>query len=259
MLEVTHLHSLSNRDYDKLVTERPVRAPHHSASHVAVVGGGNAVRPGEVSLAHRGVLFFDELPEFARDTIEALRQPLEDRSITVSRAKESASYPANFIFIATANPCPCGFYGTARACKCPAFVVQQYRRKLSGPLLDRIDIRVTVEHIQHDKLLAPTPVDNENASIKRLVTKARQIQSKRFQDEQKLNSDMTNRDIKQFSNLTPAARSLLDLAARKLGISARAYMRSLKVARTIADLAGSSAIEESHISEALQYRSQPVG
>lgn len=258
MLEVTHLHSLAGRDYEQLITDRPFRAPHHSASHVAVVGGGTMVRPGEVSLAHRGVLFFDEMPEFGRVTIEALRQPLEDRTITVARARESSQYPANFIFVATANPCPCGFHGTDKPCSCTQLAISNYRRKLSGPLLDRIDLCVNVEHVEHDKLLDDHRDDEYSASIKKLVTEVREIQSARFSSSQKLNSDMDNADIRLHSRPTSEARKLLDMAGRRLDLSARSYMRCLKVARTIADLAGSEQIGPSHVTEALQYRAQSV-
>lgn len=261
MLEVTHLHSLSGHEYDKLITERPVRAPHHSASHVAVVGGGNTVHPGEVSLAHRGVLFFDELPEFQRATIEALRQPLEDKSITVSRVKESVEFPANFIFVATANPCPCGYYGArignARLCDCTGAAMQHYKRKLSGPLLDRIDINVTVERVEHDRLLDSTPDNSNVASIIRRVTAARAMQAQRFSQPQKLNSDMSNHDIQEYIRVTAGAKAILNNVARKLELSARAYMRTLKVARTIADLAASPQVLSEHITEAAQYRPQP--
>jgi len=256
MLEVTHIHSLAGHEYDRLITARPFRAPHHSASHVAVVGGGNSVRPGEVSLSHRGVLFFDELPEFSRITIEALRQPLEDRTITVSRAKESTEYPANFIFVATANPCPCGYYGTDKSCECTPHQINQYRRKLSGPLLDRIDISVNVDNVEHDKLLTKQTDTKSVDGIKQCISTARSHQARRFGSSQKLNSDMSNRDIKQFSGITPEAKHILDLASKSLGLSARSYMRTIKVARTIADLSGSLQIETSHITEALQYRSQ---
>ena len=256
MLEVTHLHSLAGHDYEKLVTTRPLRAPHHSASHISIVGGGNNVRPGEISLSHRGVLFFDELPEFARSTIEALRQPLEDKTITVSRAKESVEYPANFIFIATANPCPCGFYGTDRTCECSPHQINQYRRKLSGPLIDRIDICVNVDTVEHEKLLSDNQGGKSIDGIKKRIANARARQSKRYQTAAKLNSDMSNQDLKTYAKLAPEAKQLLDLASQRLNLSARSYMRSVKVARTIADLENSETIETPHITEALQYRSQ---
>jgi magnesium chelatase family protein len=261
ILEVTHLHSLSGHDYDKLVTQRPVRAPHHSASHGAIIGGGNTVHPGEVSLAHRGVLLFDELPEFQRVTVEALRQPLEDKTVTVSRVKESAEFPANFIFVATANPCPCGYYNTAakvaKLCDCPAASISRYRHKLSGPLLDRIDLYVNVEYTDHANLLSTsTPVKSYNASIIKLVLSARKQQAARFGNQEKLNSDMSGSDIKTLARLEPAAKQVIDTAASNVGLSARGYMHSLKVARTIADLAHSPTIQGHHVSEALRYRPQ---
>lgn len=255
IVEVTHLHSLADAQYEQIITMRPFRSPHHSASHAAIVGGGHRLRPGEITLAHRGVLFFDELPEFTRDTIEALRQPLEDRSITIARAKESASYPASFILVTTSNPCPCGYYGTQKACRCQPHEIQRYRRKLSGPILDRIDLYAEVDEVQHDKLLDRAHEDTESSNIQKLVASARSIQTERFKRTTKLNTDMTNRDIKTLANLSSDAKILLDKASAKLDISARSYMRTIKVARTISDLDASSAIEPSHISEALQYRS----
>jgi magnesium chelatase family protein len=253
MLEITHLHSLVDGNYEQLVAARPFRAPHHSASHTAIVGGGIHLRPGEISLAHRGVLFFDELPEFARSTIEALRQPLEDKTITVSRVKDTAIYPANFILVATANPCPCGYYGTGRPCICPAYQIVQYRQKLSGPIMDRIDLYADAEEIDHTKLLATSPTKNDDR-IRARVVKARAAQAKRYASAAKLNADMTNHDIKTRSNLTNEATKLLNIAASRLRLSARSYMRIIKVARTIADLTDTEQINASHITEALQYR-----
>jgi magnesium chelatase family protein len=256
MLEVTHLHSLADQDYEQLVTERPFRSPHHSASHVALVGGGSRLRPGEISLAHRGVLFMDEFPEFDRDTIEALRQPLEDKVINVARAKETAHYPANFILVATANPCPCGYKGTA-ACQCMQSEITKYQKRLSGPIMDRIDIFCNVINVDHHKLLKQTtdPAQDELAS--KNVIKARQRQFDRFGNHRKLNADMSSNDIKTSGLLSAKAVSLLDEAAGRLDLSARAYMRIARVARTIADLAGDKSVSEAHMSNAIRYRIAP--
>ncbi|HUS25729.1 MAG TPA: YifB family Mg chelatase-like AAA ATPase [Nevskiaceae bacterium] len=253
ILEVTHLHSLIGNTYDKLVAARPFRSPHHSSSHVAIVGGGLNLKPGEISLSHRGVLFLDELPEFDRSTIEALRQPLEDRMVTISRAKDTAMYPANFILVATANPCPCGYYGTVRECECSPYHILKYRRKLSGPIMDRLDLYVDVDAVDHTQLLRTDTSENDEL-IKQRVTAARHLQQNRYQSTQKLNSNMSNREIKHSARLTIEAQALLNQAAARLNISARGYMRTIRVARTIADLAKSARLDTPHVTEALQYR-----
>lgn len=256
VLEVTHLHSLAGHDYERIITSRPFRSPHHSASHVAVIGGGLNLRPGEISLAHRGVLFFDELPEFGRATLEALRQPLEDRVISVARAKDTAEYPANFILVATANPCPCGYYGTSGVCRCLPHQIIRYRQKLSGPILDRIDLYSDVHEIKHEKLLSQgIDVQADNATRDR-IRQARGVQNRRYATTTKLNTDMTNGDIQRYALLETGAEQLLNTAAQRLNVSARSYMRTVKVARTIADLEASVPITVAHISEALAYRGQ---
>jgi magnesium chelatase family protein len=255
ILEITQIHSLISGNYEELITSRPFRAPHHSASHIAIVGGGNQLRPGEISLAHRGVLFFDEFPEFGRNTLESLRQPIEDGVVTVARAKETTTYPANFILVATSNPCPCGFYGTTKACICSASAILRYRQKLSGPIMDRIDIYADVQEIEHDKLLTES-ANSDEATIRTRVSEARKRQAKRYDSLTKLNADMTNKDIKASGRMTPEAQNLINRAAKALGLSARSYMRIIKVARTIADLNGSEHLGPDDISEALQYRPQ---
>lgn len=255
ILEVTHIHSLTGYNYEELVTSRPFRAPHHSASHISIIGGGHTLRPGEISLSHLGVLFFDELPEFSRATVEALRQPLEDRIITVSRIKDSTTYPANFIFVATANPCPCGYYATNKSCICTPQQILKYRQKLSGPIMDRIDLHVAVDQVEHNKLLASRKKDSvQDNTTNETIARARANQFQRFGSRLKLNSNMTNNDIHNFTHIDKAAKELLDTAATNMDISARAYMRLLKVARTIADLEDSPSTQAQHIAEALQYR-----
>jgi magnesium chelatase family protein len=259
MLEVTQLHSLANHDYERIITQRPYRAPHHSASQAAVTGGGSTIRPGEISLAHRGVLFLDELPEFGRAKLEALRQPLEDRVISIARTSSTIEYPADFILVATANPCPCGYYGsqTGKDCSCSAHIRLQYQRRLSGPILDRIDLYSDVSEVDHDRLLTQ-PVDpvSDAERTSRIAT-ARAWQAARYGHPSKLNAAMTNADIKRWARITPTAIIVLNDAARFANISARSYMRAIKVARTIADLELSETIKVRHISEALRYR-RPV-
>ncbi len=257
ILEVTHLHSLASYDYDRIIVDRPFRSPHHSASHVAVIGGGLNLRPGEISLAHRGILFFDELPEFARLTLEALRQPLEDRLISVARAKDTAQYPANFILVATANPCPCGFFGSnngSNSCRCLPAQLSRYQQKLSGPILDRIDLYCNVHEVNYHKLLTQPSDPVVDEQIRNRIGDARKRQADRFKNPRKLNSDMSNSDIKNLGRLRSDARELLNQAAHRLAISARGYMRCIKVARTTADLDNSPDITQAHISEALAYR-----
>jgi magnesium chelatase family protein len=258
VLEVTHLHSLGSGGYEKIIYNRPFRAPHHTASTTAIVGGGSNPKPGEATLAHRGVLFLDELPEFSHSTLEALRQPLEDGTITIARVRDSATYPAGFILVATQNPCPCGYYGTAKNCICTAAAIARYQKKVSGPILDRIDLHLPVHDVEHDKLLDKRERPSESPAIRQKVQKAYEEKIRRFGGAARFNSSMNNKEVRQLARLSPAAKTLLDTAAQKLDISARSYIRAVKVARTIADFEQSQTIEPVHISEALQYRPQPA-
>lgn len=253
-IEVTHLQSLSGRRYDVVVLRRPLRSPHHSSSHIALVGGGKNPRPGEISLAHRGVLFLDELPEFPRQVIEALRQPLEDRQIAIARASDSITYPADFILVATRNPCPCGFLGDTRhECTCTTTQILQYNKKLSGPIMDRIDMHVLVDRVDTSSIL--DNVQSEPSSeIRQRVEKAVTKQRERFQSTHRRNSSMTNKEIKKIAHLDPKARAFLDQAAERLALSTRSYIRTIRLARTIADLNENDVINQSDIAEALQFR-----
>lgn len=256
ILEVTHLHSLGSSQYEKIVSNRPFRAPHHTASTTAIVGGGSNPKPGEATLAHRGVLFLDELPEFSHSSLEALRQPLEDGSVTIARVKDSATYPADFILVATQNPCPCGYFGTNRNCVCSAASIAHYQKRVSGPILDRIDLHLPVHDVEHSKLLSKDRGEDQSPLIRQQVEAAYGRQRERFGGQSRFNSSMNNKEIRELADLTAAAKALLDTAAEKLDISARSYVRAVKVARTIADLDQSGQILPMHIGEALQYRPQ---
>lgn len=257
-LEVTKIHSVMGyTDSFGLVTQRSFRSPHHTISDAGLIGGGAIPRPGEVSLAHRGILFLDEMPEFERNVLEVLRQPLEDQKVTISRAAMSLTFPASFMLIAAMNPCPCGFYGDqTRECRCTVPQIQRYISKISGPLLDRIDIHINVPAVKVSELSAPHEETETSESIRARVVQARDIQQQRFRAEHiYCNAQMTPRLIRKHCQLAPSSQQLLERAIMKLGLSARAYDRILKVSRTIADLEGVEKLTDNHISEAVNYRS----
>ncbi len=258
-LETTKIHSVAGhiKKETSLMTQRPFRSPHHTISDVALVGGGNYPQPGEISLAHNGVLFLDELPEFKRTVLEVMRQPLEDRNITISRAKFSVEYPASFMLVASMNPCPCGYYNhPTKECVCAPGVVQKYLNKISGPLLDRIDIHLEVVPVPFKKLAEMESSENSEA-VRERVVKARKIQEERFADNQGIyaNAQMTSKLIREHVVLNEESNELIKNAMDRLGLSARAYDRILKVARTIADLENEKDVLPDHLSEAIHYRS----
>lgn len=260
-LEVTRIYSVAGLlpPGAGLIGTRPFRAPHHTISHAGLVGGGTMPRPGEITLCHRGVLFLDELPEFGPQVLEVLRQPLEDRVVTISRARMSVTFPANFTLIAAMNPCPCGYYGDpTHECTCSAQVVGRYQRRISGPLLDRIDLFADVPRVDFEKLAAATRAE-PSAAVAERVRQARTLQLQRFVQSPAgtmLNAEMTPAEVRDLAQLrmSEAASSLLKVAVERLSLSARAFHRTLKLARTIADLATSEGIEQPHVAEAIQYR-----
>lgn len=257
VLEITGIHSIVGANQGNLITLPPFRAPHHTASYVSLIGGGTFPKPGEVTLAHRGVLFLDEFPEFDKKVIESLRQPLEDNIVSISRAKGSAIFPSNFILIAAMNPCPCGNLGLKqKVCFCKPSDLDRYKRKLSGPIIDRIDLWVSVGDIDYQKLHGVASGE-KSEFIKKRILEARKIQKERFQKAGRnisTNSDMNVKDLSNLISLTQNVRALLDRSAEKLSLSARAYHRVIKISRTIADLENSVEINENHILEAIQYR-----
>ncbi len=258
-LETTKIHSVAGKmkGNSSLVSVRPFRSPHHTISDVALVGGGGFPQPGEISLAHHGVLFLDELPEFKRTVLEVLRQPLEDRIVTISRAKFSVEFPASFMLVSAMNPCPCGYFNhPEKDCICAPGVVQKYLSKISGPLLDRIDIHIEVTPVSFDEL-ADERKSERSKFVRERVVKARAIQNNRYKNIEGIfsNSQMASKNLEQFAHINDSGKTLLKNAMEKLGLSARAYDRIIKVARTIADLDDSENIEMDHLSEAIQYRS----
>lgn len=257
-LEITKIHSISGNLNNEIgiITQRPFRSPHHTVTPVSMIGGGKIPKPGEISLAHYGVLFLDELPEFKRSTLEILRGPLEDRYISISRLYSSVKYPSNFMLVASMNPCPCGYYGSIeKECKCSKHEIDKYLGKISGPLLDRIDIHIEVKAVEYKKLKSIEKVETSE-KIKQRVNNARRIQYIRYKKEKIFsNSELTPKMIEKYCYLDENCKKILELAFNKLGLSARAYTRIIKVSRTIADLEGKKYIEEKHLAEAIQYRS----
>jgi magnesium chelatase family protein len=258
-LELTKIHSVAGlTGRAGVVTERPYRSPHHTISDAGLIGGGSVPRPGEVSLAHQGVLFLDELPEFDRSVLEVLRQPLEDQQVTISRASMSLTFPASFVLAAAMNPCPCGFWNDpTRECRCSPMQIQRYVGRISGPLLDRIDIHIDVPAVKFRELRGEGPAETDSsATIRQRVIAARQRQQRRFEGEKIFaNAAMTPRMIRAHCRIDSHSEKMLESAMRRLGLSARAYDRILKVSRTIADLDGTEAINSNHVSEAVGYRS----
>jgi magnesium chelatase family protein len=258
-LETTKIHSVAGKlpENATLVSRRPFRSPHHTISDVALVGGGGVPQPGEISLAHNGVLFLDELPEFKRTVLEVMRQPMEERKVTISRARVAIDFPASFMLLASMNPCPCGFYNhPERSCTCPPGTVQKYLNRVSGPLLDRIDLHVEVTPVAFSELSADR-VQESSAAIRERVIRAREFQAKRYaeMDGVYANAQMSSKMLKEICQIDTAGQKLLKIAMEKLNLSARAYDRILKVSRTIADLSASDAIKTEHLAEAIQYRS----
>lgn len=258
-LETTKIYSVSGKlpPNTSLVAIRPYRSPHHTISDAGLIGGGHIPHPGEVSLANHGVLFLDELPEFRKNVLEVMRQPLEDGCVTISRAMVSITYPANFMLAAAMNPCPCGYLtDPTHECTCTVPVVQRYRAKVSGPLLDRIDIHVEVPAVAYEDL-ASKKLGEKSEAIRSRVKKARKVQLQRFESEAKIfcNAHMQSREIREYCEIDTPSKELLKIAITRLGLSARAYDRILKVSRTIADLEDEELILTQHVSEAIQYRS----
>ncbi len=258
ILEVNGIHSIAGVLRDNLLTTPPWRNPHHTASYVSVVGGGAIPKPGEATLAHRGVLFLDEFPEFDRRVIDTLREPLEEKVVRISRAKGSAEFPASFILVAALNPCPCGNWGVkGKKCSCLPIAIERYKRKLSGPIIDRIDLWTEVSSIDHASLGEKERSGEESKAIRERVSAARNLQRERFANlglKHKTNSDLGAKDIAKVIDLSPKVKSELDRAAQALDLSARSYHKVMKIARTIADLFQSEKITADHIHEALQYR-----
>jgi len=258
-LDTTKIHSVAGKlsASDSLMTIRPFRSPHHTISDVALVGGGSNPQPGEISLAHNGVLFLDELPEFKRTVLEVMRQPLEERRVTISRARNTVDYPASFMLVASMNPCPCGYYNhPEKECICPPGMVQKYLSKISGPLLDRIDLHIEVTPVNFSEL-SSSRLSEKSELVRERVIAAREIQNSRFEGKLNVhsNAQMSPKMVREICVITDAGQALLKKAMEKLGLSARAYDRILKVARTIADLAGTADIELEHLAEAINYRS----
>jgi magnesium chelatase family protein len=256
-LEVTKIYSVSgllSQDMP-LISQRPFRSPHYTISHAGLVGGGHWPRPGEISLSHRGVLFLDEFPEFSHMSLESLRQPVEDKVVTISRAQGSVTFPANFMLVAAMNPCPCGYYGDpVKECKCSSSEISRYQKRISGPLLDRIDIFIEIPRLEYEKLTDDTPGETSERAGAR-VEAARQIQQVRFEGTKlTCNTEMTPIEVKKFCRVDPPSQSLLRTAMKQLHLTARAFHRILKLARTIADLDGADTIKTNHLAEALQYR-----